>query len=58
MTKKHYIKFADLLKDLKKDEYINFDGNTQTRLLNGMIKIFKSDNSRFNTQTFLDYINK
>ena len=58
MTKKHYIKFADLLKDLKKDEYINFDGNTQTKLLNGMIKIFKSDNSRFNTQTFLDYINK
>ena len=54
MTRKDYIKFADLFKDLK----INMSGETQTKLLNGLIKIFKNDNSKFNTKTFLNYINK
>jgi hypothetical protein len=35
-----------------------WNGQLEHELLNGMCKIFESDNSRFNNDTFLNYINK
>jgi len=58
MTKKDYIKFADLFIKLRNNKKCNgIEGQVEHELLNGMIKIFESDNSRFNSDTFVDYIN-
>ena len=60
MTKKDYIKFADLLKQLKRNKNIynwsKFD--YEYELLNGVINIFKNDNKDFNIPKFITYINK
>ena len=49
MTKKDYIKFATFLKNMKADIYNkNFVVNYND-VMNGMIAIFKSDNSFFVT---------
>jgi len=59
MTKKHYIKFADLFLKLRSDkQWNNWNGEIERQLLNGMIEIFKEDNHRFNSDTFVNYINK
>ena len=61
MTKKHFKEFAELFRQMKSDAkkgFLNFEGNTQTALLNGLCRIFEKHNSRFNQQVFLDYINK
>jgi len=60
MTKKDYIKFADLLKQLKRNKNIynwsKFD--YEYELLNGVLNIFKNDNKDFNIPKFITYINK
>jgi len=59
MTKKDYIKFADLFLKLRADkQWNNWNGEIERQLLNGMCRIFESDNSRFDNDTFLNYINK
>ena len=58
MTKKDYIKFASLLKNLK----VRFDNKDFTLKFNdvysGMIDIFKSDNNRFDENRFKEFIRK
>ena len=58
MTKKDYIKFASLLKNLK----VRFDNKDFTLKFNdvysGMIEIFKSDNNRFDENRFKEFIRK
>ena len=58
MTKKDYIKFASLLKNLK----VRFDNKDFTLKFNdvysGMIEIFKSDNNRFDENRFNEFIRK
>ena len=59
MTKKDYIKFADLFLKLRSNkEWNGWNGQLEHELLYGMCKIFENDNSRFNNDTFLNYINK
>jgi len=60
MTRKDYIKFATLLKQLKanKNTYNWTKFEYESELLNGLISIFKTDNINFNTSKFIDYINK
>ena len=59
MTKKDYIKFADLFLKLRDNkEWNGWNGQLEHELLNVMCKIFENDNSRFNNNTFLNYINK
>ena len=63
MTRKDYIKFADLLRELKKDKQILSNGEIdinyyESQLLNGLISIFKTDNRNFDITRFKDYINK
>ena len=53
MTKKDYIKFADLLIKLEKNDNENF---TPNNLLNGLIDIFNDDNSRFDEFKFRQYV--
>ena len=58
MTKKDYIKFATLLKNMKADIYkdnfvLNFND-----VMHGMIEIFKSDNQRFDEVRFKEFIKK
>ena len=52
MTKKDYIKFADLLIKLEKNDNEQF---TPNNLLNGLIDIFNDDNSRFDEFKFRQY---
>tara|TARA_R110000765_G_scaffold391515_1_gene484443 strand:+ start:162 stop:356 length:195 start_codon:yes stop_codon:yes gene_type:complete len=63
MTRKDYIKFADLLRELKEDKQILSNGEIdinyyESQLLNGLISIFKTDNRNFDITRFKDYINK
>ena len=59
MTKKDYIKFANLFLKVREDKQWNgWNGQLEHEILNGIIKIFQDDNSRFNSDTFLNYINK
>ena len=59
MTKKDYIKFADLFLTLRSNkEWNGWNGQLEHEILNGMCRIFENDNSRFNNDTFLNYINK
>jgi hypothetical protein len=58
MTKKDYIKFASLLKNMKADIHkknfvVNFND-----VMNGMIEIFKSDNNKFDEVRFKEFIKK
>ena len=58
MTRKDYIKFASLLKNMKADIYNkNFVVNYND-VMNGMIAIFKSDNNRFDEIRFKEFIRK
>ena len=59
MTKKDYVKFANLFLKLRSDkQWNNWNGEIERQLLNGIITIFKEDNKSFNSDTFLNYINK
>ena len=55
MTKKDYIKFASLLKNLK----VRFDNKDFTLkftdVYSGMIEIFKSDNNRFDENRYCKF---
>ena len=53
MTRKDYIKFADLLIKLEKNDNEQF---TPNNLLNGLIDIFINDNSRFDEFKFRQYV--
>ena len=53
MTRKDYIKFADLLIKLEKNDNEQF---TPNNLLNGLIDIFNVDNSRFDEFKFRQYV--
>ena len=58
MTRKDYIKFATLLKNMKANIYNkNFVVNYND-VMNGMIAIFKSDNNRFDEIRFKEFIRK
>ena len=58
MTKKDYIKFATFLKNMKADIYKkNFVVNYND-VMNGVIKIFKSDNNKFDEVRFKEFIKK
>tara|TARA_R100000750_G_C2266117_1_gene65680 strand:- start:82 stop:273 length:192 start_codon:yes stop_codon:yes gene_type:complete len=63
MTKKDYIKFATLLKNMKANIYkdnnddYNFVLNFND-VYSGMIEIFKSDNNRFDENSFKKFIRK
>ena len=57
MTRKHYIKIGQAIKDSMTydaygDEIIHKDD-----LINDLCVIFKNDNSNFNTSRFIDFIN-
>lgn len=59
MTKKDYIKFANLFRSQK--DYKNINEDTAILyglLLDNTIAIFKNDNPRFDRDRFIDYINK
>lgn len=59
MTKKDYVKFANLFLKLRSDkQWNNWNEEIERQLLNGIMKIFKEDNKSFNNDTFLNYINK
>ena len=53
MTRKDYIKFADLLIKLEKNDNEQF---TPNNLLNGLIDIFNDDNSRIDEFKFRQYV--
>ena len=53
MTRKDYIKFADLLIKLENNDNEQF---TPNNLLNGLIDIFNNDNSRFDEFKFRQYV--
>lgn len=59
MTKKDYIKIADILKDYQDllPEYKNHQAII-TELTNRFIVMLEADNPRFNRERFIDYINK
>jgi len=58
MTKKDYIKFATLLKNLNVEfDYTQHD-NLKKYIYNEIVSIFKTDNNRFDEVRFKDYINK
>ena len=51
MTKKDYINIADAIKD-------NKQGNWLGGLIEDLCIIFKQDNTNFNRDKFIDYINE
>ena len=53
MTKKHYILFADAIKDNE----CCANCVDKTSLVNDLINVFKQDNVRFNSTIFRDYLN-
>ncbi len=61
MTKKDYIKFATLLKNLRTNIYKNNEEEYNFTLnfndvYNGLVEIFKSDNNRFDETRFKNFI--
>lgn len=68
MTRKDYIKFADMIKKKKeqlkelenletyKGEWLEGSTLTLDYIVDNMIEIFKADNFKFNTTRFLEYI--
>lgn len=55
MTKKDYIKFADMLKNNK--DYFNSKKDFYF-FVDKMIVLFSEDNKQFDLNRFIDYINK
>jgi len=63
MTRKDYIKFATLLKNMKADIHKNNNDDYNFVLnfndvYNGIVNIFKSDNHRFDEVRFKNFIRK
>jgi len=70
MTKKDFVKFAELIRKYKNNSQLAItymEDNKQLVetanalyriLLDGTIEIFEADNPRFDKQRFIDYINK
>ncbi len=61
MTRKDYIKFATLLKNLRTNIYKNNEEEYNFTLnfndvYNGLVEIFKSDNNRFDETRFKNFI--
>jgi predicted RNA-binding Zn-ribbon protein involved in translation (DUF1610 family) len=54
MTKKDYVKFADMIADLKC--LGTYDLKTLVRVQSELIEIFKEDNEKFDEDKFIDYI--
>ena len=57
MTRKDYIKFADMTVDMFEDD-TNTDSCTMHIMIDYLMHIFKQDNSRFDKTRFEDYIEK
>jgi len=58
MSRKDYIKFATLLKNLNVEfDYRQYD-NLKKYIYNEIVSIFKTDNNRFDEVRFKDYISK
>ena len=55
MTKKDYIKFANMVVDLTRNNQELF---TRNNLINRLIDIFSNDNYRFNENKFVEFIEK
>ena len=55
MTKKDYIKFANMVVDLTRNNQESF---TRNNLINRLIDIFSNDNYRFNENKFIEFIEK
>ena len=58
MTRKDYIKFATLLKNLNVEFYYRQHDNLKKYIYNEIVSIFKTDNNRFDEVRFKDYISK
>ena len=57
MTRKDYIKFADMTVDMFEDD-TNTDSCTMHIMIDYLTHIFKKDNARFDKTKFEDYIEK
>ena len=55
MTKKDYIKFANMVVDLTRNNQESF---TRNNLINRLIDIFSNDNYRFSENKFVEFIEK
>ena len=55
MTKKDYIKFADLLTSWKLKGYLNQVG-VFGNIMSDLSSLFQNDNSRFQANKFINYI--
>ena len=60
LSKKYYVKFAELLKQLKENKRIyNWTiEDYEIQLTNELVSMFKVDNRKFNIVKFREYINK
>tara|TARA_R100000951_G_scaffold25763_2_gene21879 strand:- start:480 stop:665 length:186 start_codon:yes stop_codon:yes gene_type:complete len=60
LSKKYYVKFAELLKQLKENKRIyNWTiEDYEIQLTNELVSMFKVDNRNFNIVKFREYINK
>ena len=54
MTRKDYILAADTLRDLKRE----MDETEFNKVVSALIRMFKTDNYRFDAGRFMDWINK
>ena len=54
MTRKHFIKFADAIRNIEQCS----DCVSKTSLINELIHIFKSDNNNFCSTRFINHINR
>ena len=55
MTRKDYIKFANMVVDLTRN---NCESLTRNNLINRLIDIFGNDNYRFSENKFVEFIEK
>ena len=55
MTRKDYIKFANMVVDLTRNNQESF---TRNNLINRLIDIFSEDNYRFDENKFINFIEK
>ena len=55
MTRKDYIKFANMVVDLTRNNQELF---TRNNLINRLIDIFSNDNYRFSENKFVEFIDK
>jgi len=58
MSRKDYIKFATLLKNLNVEFDYRQHDNLKKYIYNEIVSIFKTDNNRFDGVRFKDYISK